>query len=147
MSNPAPHTILLALDYLQRAEDFIGAFRALPPGNPPSWPRYFLLCHAIELALKAFLISRGISSRMLKSAAFRHNLKQLLSEAVNLGLPLGLLARTELEHLDNAHAEFWPRYPRPHAKPVFVIDPFAPYADELLRAVASRLRSIPTAPP
>jgi hypothetical protein len=45
-------------DYLERAKEFMGAFRALPSGNPPSWPRYFLLCHAIELALKGFLVSR-----------------------------------------------------------------------------------------
>jgi hypothetical protein len=123
----------------------MGAFRALPSGNPPSWPRYFLLCHAIELALKAFLILRGVSSGTLKSPTFRHNLKQLLAEAVNYGLPLGVLARSELEHLDEAHGKFWPRYPRAHAKPVFIIDPFVLYAEELLRGVASCLRPIPPA--
>jgi hypothetical protein len=82
----AHRSILPALDYLERAEDFMEAFRALPSGNPPSWPRYFLLCHAIELALKAFLILRGVSSGTLKSPTFRHNLKQLLAEAVNYGL-------------------------------------------------------------
>jgi hypothetical protein len=55
--SPYP-TILQALDYLERAKEFMGAFRALPSGNPPSWPRYFLLCRAVELALKGFLVSR-----------------------------------------------------------------------------------------
>jgi len=119
------------------------AFRALPRGNPPSWPRYFLLCHAIELALKAFLISRGVSTGKLISPAFRHNLKQLLAEAGNHGLTLGILARSELEHLDEAHAKFWARYPRTDAGAVFVIDPFVPYADELLRAADFRRKASP----
>jgi transposase len=30
------------------------AYRTLPDVRHPNWPRYFLFCHAIELALKPF---------------------------------------------------------------------------------------------
>jgi hypothetical protein len=53
---------LYALDMLERAEEFLEAFRQLPPPARRwiSWPRYFLLCHSVELGLKAFLVSRGV---------------------------------------------------------------------------------------
>ena len=111
---------LVPLDFIARAEDFFQAFRALPPGNPPSWPRYFLLCHAAELGLRAFLLSRGARESDLQASAFRHNLKKLLAEAIKRGLALSSSARDEIELLDEAHAKFWHRYPRKEAKPVFV---------------------------
>jgi hypothetical protein len=55
---------LRALDYLGRAEDFFEAFCDLPENYPPrSWPRYFMLCHAIELSLKAYLAAQGAIKR------------------------------------------------------------------------------------
>jgi HEPN domain-containing protein len=129
----------MSLDLLNRAEEFFQAFKDLPSGNPPCWPRYFMLCHAIELALKAYLVSRGTTTKHLKNT-FGHDLKKLLSEAINAGLPLGPLARGEIELLNEAHAKYWPRYPKEDSKPVFIIDPFEPYAAELIRAVAKILR-------
>jgi hypothetical protein len=42
-------------DHLRLAEDFLQAYVDLPIRLPPqSWPRYLMLCHAVELALKAF---------------------------------------------------------------------------------------------
>jgi hypothetical protein len=112
----------------------------LPEGRSPSWPRYFLLCHAIELALKAYLVRHGHITAKLKSGAFGHKLDKLLTKAVDLGLPLGVSARGEIELLNEAHAENWPRYPKEESKPVFVIEQFEPHAVELLRAVAISLR-------
>src|SRR5262249_29350948 len=59
---------LLPYDYLHRAGLFYRAFCDLPePGDPLwDWPRYFMLCHAIELALKAYLAYRGATYRQLK---------------------------------------------------------------------------------
>ena len=47
------------LDFLELAEEFYQAFHDLPARLPPSWPRYFMLCHAIELAPKAYLAQHG----------------------------------------------------------------------------------------
>jgi hypothetical protein len=48
-----PHG-LMPYEFLERAEEFYQAYRDLPARSPPSWPRYFMLCHSIELALKAY---------------------------------------------------------------------------------------------
>jgi hypothetical protein len=56
--NPAD---LLPHDFFARAVQFHRAFSELKEPNypPDDWPRYFMLCHAIELALKAFLAHKG----------------------------------------------------------------------------------------
>lgn len=46
-----------------------------------SFPAYFLVGHAIELALKAFLLGRGMTIDILRSRKYGHNLDALLSEA------------------------------------------------------------------
>jgi hypothetical protein len=131
--------ILIPRDFLERAEEFYQAYRDLPITPPPSWPRYFMLCHSIELALKAYLTARGYSPTELRGE-FGHDLTRLLTEAVSAGLPLGVLSRSEIEPLDEAHRKFWARYPNEIGKPVFVIDGFETYARELLLHVANFIR-------
>jgi hypothetical protein len=65
----AYNPVLYAHDALDRAEEFFKAFTELPPlpwGRWISWPRYFLLCHSVEIRLKAFLASRGVPIAKLK---------------------------------------------------------------------------------
>jgi hypothetical protein len=99
-------------DFLERAQEFFQAYRDLPDRRPPSWPRYFMLCHSIELALKAYLLARGDTTAQL-TKEFRHDLPKLLARAVEAGLPLGVLAYSEIEHLGEAHGRLWARYPKP----------------------------------
>jgi hypothetical protein len=67
--NDYPDT-LRSGDHLRLAQDFYQAFCDLPPRTPPqSWPRYLMLCHAVELALKAYLFitarrQRNLSPKM-----------------------------------------------------------------------------------
>jgi hypothetical protein len=56
--------------------------------NMASAGPYVLLMHTIELALKCFLLSNGITLKKLWSRAFGHDLDKLLSEAVKRGLVL-----------------------------------------------------------
>jgi hypothetical protein len=49
----------LAIEFFNRAEEFAKAYNDLPPGLPPDWVHYFLLCHAVELVLKAYGIERS----------------------------------------------------------------------------------------
>jgi hypothetical protein len=141
MSGPSP---LTHLQHLELAEDFYQAFRDLPKdspaGLPISWPRYFMLCHSIELALRAFLLAQGANEAQLRALGTRHNIVILLNKAQKQGLGLGPLAASELILLSEAHAKFWPRYPRQDATPVFLIEPFEPYVVELLKAVAKAIR-------
>jgi len=134
-----PYQHLYARDHLQRADEFLQAFKALPEGVPPSWPRYFLLCHAIELALKAYLLSRNWTKAKLKTIRYRHDLKALLREATNEELQLSASVAADIEALNEAHQNFWPRYPMEESKPVFIIDPFESAATELIQTLAVSL--------
>lgn len=61
-----------------------------------SLPSYFLLGRSIELALKAFLLSRGLNAQELKSRKFGHDLGALLDKAIVLGIE-DELSITDLE--------------------------------------------------
>jgi hypothetical protein len=128
----------------QRAFEFYDAYKALPPTAPPSWPRYFLLCHSIELALKAYLSRirpERYTIKILKdNTQFGHKLSKLLRAAVDSeGLALGSHSRKELELLDKAHSKYWARYPKENSEPVYIIEQFEPSAKELLEQVSRRL--------
>lgn len=49
-------------------------------------PAYFLLTHAIELTLKAYLRHMGVSVKQLSSKEFGHDLKASYAKAQELGL-------------------------------------------------------------
>ena len=70
-----------------RAMEFEKTYHAVPEMPPLSRPRYFLLCHAIELALKAFLALHGESESDLR-LKFGHDLKKVLKRAKEFGLTL-----------------------------------------------------------
>jgi hypothetical protein len=143
------------LQHLELAEEFYKAFRDLPrdgpSGAPINWPRYFALCHATELALKAFLLAHGIRYQQIekeknknrkkeeKKIKLAHDISVLMEEAIARGMHIGPLARSEIELLSKAHKEYWPRYPEARG-PVFVIDHFETYVIELLTAVALAIR-------
>ena len=89
-----------------------------------------MLCHSIELALKAFLVGRG--TKIGDVVGFNHKLKELVDEAVRSGLRLDSGTLENLKALDEAHASFWARYPKWDGKPVFTIEQFEPDASALL---------------
>jgi hypothetical protein len=66
------------------AEYYLLAARAVQaPEKAPDFPlvRTFLACHAVELALKAFLAMKGASLVELLGGPYGHNLKNLIEEA------------------------------------------------------------------
>jgi hypothetical protein len=139
-SSREPYRPLRPIEHFEYAEQFFNAFGRLPQGLPPSWPRYFLLCHSIELALKAYLAADGTSPSQLKG--FRHNLKKLLKKATKKGLRLSVSAKEQIRLLDKVHANFWHRYPPDHGsiKDLPLIDYFVPAVRELLQAVGAAVR-------
>jgi hypothetical protein len=50
-----------------------------------AWPVYFLLCHAIELALKAYLAASGVPGKTLRDE-IRHDLDRAFKDAQSRGL-------------------------------------------------------------
>jgi hypothetical protein len=81
MTKPDPYHLFRPIQYLDLADQFYKR----PP--PFSWPRYFLLCHSIELALKAYLAKLGATLEQLKWD-FGHKLDRLVDEAAKKGLPV-----------------------------------------------------------
>lgn len=64
------------------AERFLTAARSLPPGTVPFEPvRPYLVCHSIELGLKAFLSLQGAAMIELADGAYGHNLEAILQKA------------------------------------------------------------------
>ena len=144
MTQPNPFT---SFEYYAYADQFYDAFNKLGPDHlhpSVSWPRYFLLCHAIELALKAYLAKLGATPEQLKHFDLRHNLKNLVTEAVEKGLHLTTDTQQGIEALDEAHHKFWHRYPRDDGKfeRVFVIEQFIGAAYELINAVCKEVHGV-----
>jgi hypothetical protein len=141
MNSLPPADALAAYDFFGRAVQFQRAFGELKdPNYPPhDWPRYFMLCHAIELALKAYLAHEGASYKDLKD--FGHNLSQLLTDATQKGLSLTAPTRTAINTLNEAHTKFWHRYPTPEGGPwTFpMIGGFEGAARELIQTVDRHL--------
>jgi hypothetical protein len=127
-----------------RAREFEKAYYAVPETPPFSWPRYFLLCHAIELALKAFLTLHGVSEDDLMYD-FGHDLKKLLKHAERHGLKLTPETQEAIKRLARAHKEHWARYPREDITVVFAIEQFEKNAAELLEQVRAAIYPSPPA--
>ena len=69
------------------AQSFLTAARSLPRPTVPFEPaRPYLVCHAIELGLKAFLSLRGVAMLELADGSFGHNLEAILQKADGIGL-------------------------------------------------------------
>jgi hypothetical protein len=137
---------LRAQEFLELAELFYKAYRDLPdPGFPKlDWPRYFLLCHCIELSLKAYLAGKGVSDRELSGKKFGHNLKNLFDAAVERDLSLTAHACRLVKYLEEPHTDYAARYPRNKQEkmgaPVPTIAQLQPDAVALLRQIATHLR-------
>ena len=66
--------------------------KPLPLSKSFATSRYFLLCHAVEMGLKAFLASRGVSIEKLEEKPFGHHLDRLMNRAARKGLNIGTAA-------------------------------------------------------
>ena len=70
------------LGFLESSKEFLLAANLLfSKLNEGCLPGYFLLGRSIELSLKAYLMSRGVSIGELRKKKYGHNLHVLLHEA------------------------------------------------------------------
>ena len=142
-TDPNPFT---AFEYYAYADQFYDAFYKLGADHlhpSISWPRYFLLCHTIELALKAYLAKLGATPEQLRQLERRHNLARLVTEAVEKGLHLTPETQEGIRALAEAHAKFWHRYPRDDGKiKVFVIEQFIRAVHELINTVCKEINGV-----
>lgn len=69
------------------ADSFLTAANSLPPSSAPFDPvRPYLVCHSIELGLKAFLSIRGLPMIDLAHGSYGHNLTAILEQTEATGL-------------------------------------------------------------
>ena len=108
-----------------------------------SWPRYFLLCHSIELALKAYLAKLGATPKQLKFE-LGHKLAELVDEAVGKGLRLTPETQDNIKALAKAHFNYWHRYPWEweNSDGVYVIEQFIRAAHELINEVCKEVHGV-----
>ncbi len=128
-----PH--ITALDFLDRARRFRNA--AIPfadmEGPVPHWPKNFLVTHAVELVIKAFIF-------LHEEPPMIHDLVELYELAVSLGLERDEGVANDLAQLNDLHESFYARYPHPDAKPVPMISQFDDVVDRLFADITTAFR-------
>jgi hypothetical protein len=97
-------TLNLAIAYLAAARELLDAkvFYA--------HPFFFLVGHAIELGLKAFLLSVGVDKQYLQQQQHRHDIERLLDKATLVGLSLPGDLADRVREISPAHKDFFARY-------------------------------------
>jgi hypothetical protein len=79
--------------YISAARDFIAGAEVLSKaGGKVDVAGAFLLAQALECALKAYLVTQGITAETLSKRPYHHNLVKLWEEAAGTGL--AILAQT-----------------------------------------------------
>lgn len=78
----------------------------------PNWPRYFLLAHAAELAIRSVLVFAKASGRAAGSEPGKHDLSGLYEYACKLGLKSNPQVLSELSYLSDIHENHVARYPK-----------------------------------
>ena len=133
-----------AWDYLARARTFREAAFQLTEmlAGQPNWPKYFLLGHAIELALKAvpkYCQQSPSHQKPSGKTPADHDLVGQYEWAKLHGLPANDIAEKMMPHLSGLHLEHFARYPQP-LKPVIMISEFDDLVDSILSDVTKFVR-------
>jgi hypothetical protein len=132
MPQPLP---LYAHDLFTRAEQYREAAQLIEDHGAGSssllFPTYFVLSHALELYLKAFLVSRGLTKGEIKRKEIRHSVFGLFQRCEQLDLPhienLGHVAQ-QFEAMNN---NFDFRYPTGYQLHLPTVEMCLPVVSEL----------------
>ncbi|WP_454818874.1 hypothetical protein [Labrys neptuniae] len=98
--------------YLHRARMFRSAAMGLPSyvNSEQNWPRYALLLHACELALKAYC-EQSVANGKPTARAKNHDLNGWYRLAVSYGLPGDKGVADAIGVLAEIHSNHYTRYP------------------------------------
>ena len=80
------HYFVSPLFFVNYAEDFLEASNSYNSLKPFSPVKYYLVCHSIELSLKAYLLLNGISKNEIRKKSLGHNLSNILDKCEELGI-------------------------------------------------------------
>lgn len=84
---PEPVVVRISpLGFHRYASEFLRAARSVSVDSSFSPVPYYLYCRSLELALKAFLLTKNVSIRELKSRHLGHDLVKVLDKAKTIGL-------------------------------------------------------------
>jgi hypothetical protein len=108
----------------------------------PNWPKYTLLFQAIELALKAAIVSFGERSvpKPAGPEPGNHDLSALYDYAIACGLIGRQQISDDLPHISELHVIHYARYPQVPVRPVALISQYDDLADLILNDVSAVLR-------
>jgi hypothetical protein len=131
-------------DYLARARMFREAAHQLVDmhGHQPNWPKYFLLGHAIELALKAVEKYCQQDPNYQKpdgTGPRNHDLVGWYEWSKLHGLPPNPVIEDLMPHLSELHLEHFARYPQ-LLKQVMLSSQFDDLVDNILSEVSKFLK-------
>jgi len=103
---PTAHIDIGPFGFYRYADEYHQAANAIIPRNSFSPVPYYLYCRSLELGLKAYLLTKGLSQKDLK-LIFGHNLTKLLNKAKRKGLlRIFSIERTEEEVIRNANVYY-----------------------------------------
>ncbi len=80
------HYFVSPLFFVNYAEDFLEASNSHFSLKPFSPVKYYLVCHSIELSLKAYLLLSGVSKNDIRKRSLGHNLSNILEKCEELGI-------------------------------------------------------------
>jgi hypothetical protein len=102
-----------AQQHLHRARQFRAAAAGLPDyiNGEQNWPKFALVTHAIELALKGFALHFAEGGR-IPGDPKRHDLEGWFDAAVNLGLGREPSITENIALLNELHESHYMRYPK-----------------------------------
>jgi hypothetical protein len=134
-----------SIEYLARAEMFRQATYRLVDmtGAQVNWPKYFLLGHAIELALKSvtMFFEERTGRKPVDPMPSNHDLLGYYRAAVLAGMrQLPFHIEGVLQELAELHEEHYARYPKPQ-RPVILATYFDDPTDQILLAAGEVVRS------
>jgi hypothetical protein len=134
-----------SIEYLARAEMFRKATYGLVDMTDArvNWPKYFLLGHAVELALKAVTMSfeERTGRQPVNPMPVRHDLLGYYQAAVEAGMsPLPFQIEGILQDLAALHEDHHARYPK-ERRPVMLATYFDDPTDHILQAADEVVRS------
>jgi hypothetical protein len=109
-----------AQQFLHRARMFRDATTKLVAytSAEQNWPRYALLLHAIELALKAFAKHGEMQGSQLGRLPSNHDLQAWYDLAIQHGLKDDPHIAQNISHLTDLHFTHFARYPQDRSTPV-----------------------------
>jgi hypothetical protein len=121
---PVPHIEESPQQYLHRARMFRNAAAELVDyvGSEPNWPRYALLTHAIELALKAFVRHCVASGKPRAKQPSNHDLTGWYKLALQYGLADAPTIAENIEVLNELHSNHYTRYPQRRSAPLPAVE-------------------------